>query len=212
MRAGRYPAILGGIAALACLALGAWFFWPQAEPVRLPPGQTLEVAQLEELTPLPAFALESKGASLTPAALRGRWAFVFFGYTNCPDACPTTLAILNHVQETLRAQSIEPPRIVFVSLDAQRDTPQLLEHYLAAFGADSIGATGKEAALQTLLLYFGVTVARRDGADAANYTFDHTTNFFLITPDGRWLATFSPAEDVDAVLEDTRTLLRLPLP
>jgi len=200
------------LAALAGLTFGAWFLWPAPDPVTLPAGQTLAIAQLEPLARLPAFSLERSGAPLTNQDLRGRWAFVFFGYTNCPNACPATLGILNHVQETLRAQGLEPPRIVFVSLDPQRDTPAVLARYAAAFGPDTIGASAPETALENLLTFFGVTYARKAGPDRSDYAIDHTTNYFLVTPDGRWLATFPPAEDPDAVLEDTRTLLRLRIP
>ena len=178
-------------------------------PPALPPGQSLEVAQLEPLARVPEFTLRGSAGPFTRADLRGRWAFVFFGYTNCPDACPATLGILDHVQERLRAQGVEPPRIVFVSLDPQRDTPAVLGRYAAAFGADTVGLTGEPDAMSDLLTFFGVRFERRSGADAASYTLDHTTQFFLLRPDGRWLATFAPADDGDAVLADTLTLMRL---
>ena len=135
---------------------------------------------------------------------------MFFGYTNCPNACPATLGMLNHVQEALRAQALEQPRIVFVSLDPERDTPAVLQRYAAAFGADTVGITGGTAALQGLLAFFGVTYERRPGDDVSGYTLDHTTSFFLLRPDGRWLATFGPAADGEAVLADTAMLMRLP--
>ncbi|HYB51666.1 MAG TPA: SCO family protein [Burkholderiaceae bacterium] len=205
--------VFAGVLLVAIGALAVWRFWPStsAGPT-LPAGQSLDVAQLEALAPLPPFALERAGTVLTPAELRGRWAFFFFGYTNCPDACPATLGVLSHVQEALRAQGIEAPRIVFVSLDPQRDTPELLARYTEAFGADTIGATGSDAALQPLVSFFGIAFERKDQVDKVNYTVDHTTNFFLVTPDGRWLATFAPADDAEAVLDDTLKLIRMPLP
>jgi len=201
-------ALLAGIAALA-----VWlYYWAPSHNVALPAGQSLDVAQLEELAPLPAFSLERVGPAFTPADLRGRWSYLYFGYTNCPDACPATLGLLSHVQELLQAQGLAPPRIVFISLDPRRDTAKLLGRYTAAFGADTIGATGSDAALQGLVSFFGITFERKDQADKANYTIDHTTNFFLVTPDGRWLATFAPAEDAEAVAADTAKLVRIPLP
>jgi len=157
---------------------------------------------------VPPFRLERLGGPLTEADLQGRWTFVFFGYTNCPDACPETLGILSHVQEALKAEGATPPRIVFVSLDAPRDTPQVLHDYLAEFDGSAIGATGSLESLRGLLDFFGVSFERRPGAEHSAYTLDHTTTFFLVTPDGRWLATFAPADDPDGVLEDTATLLR----
>ncbi|HYA67003.1 MAG TPA: SCO family protein, partial [Burkholderiaceae bacterium] len=157
------------------------------------------------------FSLDRVGSPFTPADLRGRWSFVYFGYTNCPDACPATLGILNHVQEMLQAQGLQAPRIVFISLDPGRDTPQLLQRYTAAFGADTIGATGSDAALQGLVNFFGITFERKDQVDKTNYTIDHTTNVFLVTPDGRWLATFAPPDDAESVAADTLKLVRMPL-
>ncbi len=183
-----------------------WLGLGTAAP-QLPPGQSLAAAQLEILAPVPDFALTGATGTLTRRDLQGRWAFVFFGYTNCPNACPATLAILNHVQEALRARGAEAPRIVFVSLDPARDTPAMLQRYVSAFGSDAVGVTGDPAALQGLMTFFGVTVERQAGADAAGYTLDHTTNFFLLRPDGRWLATFAPADDGEAVLDDTATLM-----
>ena len=206
---------LGIVVAVLALvaALAVWIYWqPAGHGLTMPAGQSLEVAQLEELAPLPAFALDRVGPALTPAELRGRWSFFFFGYTNCPDACPATLGILNHVQEVLRAQHLEVPRSVFVSLDPRRDTPELLARYTAAFGPDTIGVTGSDDALRKLIEFFGVAFERKDQADKVNYTIDHTTNFFLVTPDGRWLATFGAAEDAEAVVDDTLKLLRMPLP
>lgn len=212
----RRPALIG--AAITVLAAGAvaltryWGYWGDASDLpQLPPGLNLEVAQLEARTRLPAFALQGgAGAPLTREDLRGRWSFVFFGYTNCPDACPATLATLVHVQETLHNQGRDAPRVVFVSLDPQRDAPDVLRRYAAAFGPDVAGATGTAAALAALSTFFGVTSERKPGADAASYTLDHTTNFFLVTPDLRWLATFAPGEDADLVLQDTLVLMQLP--
>lgn len=202
-----------GILLVAALAVAAWMAREAAvrnSGLELPGGETLEAAQLEELSRLPEFTLDRAGGTLTAADLRNRWAFVFFGYTNCPNSCPATLAMLNHVQESLRSQGMDPPRIVFVSLDARRDTPALLGRYTASFGPDAIGATGSDEALHGLLAFFGVNFERIGPLDT-NYTIDHTTDFFLVTPDGRWLATFPPSEDGDAVAKDTGTLLRFPL-
>lgn len=205
-----------GLAAIVvALGLGgAWFVdWlgPGVATPELPPGKSLAVAQLEILSPVPEFSLAGAAGPFTRRDLQGRWAFVFFGYTNCPNACPATLAILNHVQEVLRARGAPAPRIVLVSLDPARDTPDVLQRYAAAFGPDTVGVTGDTAALQGLMTFFGITAERRPGADAKSYTLDHTTNFFLLRPDGRWLATFAPADDGEAVLADTETLMHLPV-
>ena len=210
-------ASLAALALLLGITIGlAWRFLEPQPALRLPPGVSLEFAQLEALNALPGFALPQRGGVLRNADLQGRWSFFFFGYTNCPDACPTTLGILSHVQQELRSRGQEPPRVVLVSLDPQRDTPEVLERYTRAFAVDTadavIGTSGTPEQLRALQAFFGVRTERRPGADPAHYSFDHTTNFFLVTPDGRWLASFPPAEDPDSILEDTEKLLALPLP
>jgi len=207
--------LLGTVLAATAAAAGGiyggyqgWFGSREHRP-ELPAGKSLEVAQLEALMVVPDFALAGAGGPFTRRDVLGRWAYVFFGYTNCPNACPATLGMLNHAQEGLHAQGLEAPRIVFVSLDPERDSPGVLQRYAAAFGPDAVGITGSAAALQGLLTFFGVTYERRPGADAAGYTLDHTSNFFLLRPDGRWLATFAPTDDGDAVLRDTAVLVGL---
>ncbi len=207
-------------AAVAAIALGACAFaggaWLYARrstghPVELPEGSSLEVAQLEELRPLPGAALLTAQGSLAAAQLRGRWTFIYFGYTNCPDACPTTLGILNHVQDALKTQGLDPPRIVLISVDPQRDTPQVLARYAAEFGKDTLGATGEDDVLRAWTNFFGVTIERKPTADPKVYTFDHTTEIFLVTPDLRWLATYAPADDPESIVQDTGLLMRLSL-
>jgi protein SCO1 len=211
----RRRSVAAAIALGACaLGGGAWYYAQRMDghPIELPQGRSLEVAQLEELRPLPGAALQTDQGSLAAAQMRGRWSFVYFGYTNCPDACPTTLGILNHVQDALKGQGLEPPRILLVSVDPQRDTPQVLARYAAEFGKDTLGATGEDAALRTWMDFFGVAIERKPTADPKVYTFDHTTEIFLVTPDLRWLATFAPAEDPESIVQDTGVLMRLSLP
>jgi len=184
---------------------------PRLATPELPAGKSLDVAQLELNNRLPEFHLRGADGPVTADDLRGHWTFVYFGYTNCPDACPVTLSILAHAQESLQAQGLEPPNILFVSLDPARDTPDVLRRYTAVFGSHIAGATGDTGELRELVRFFGVSYERKETSDGNNYTLDHTTNFFLVTPDVRWLATFSPAEDPDAVTEDTLTLLRMKL-
>jgi protein SCO1/2 len=204
---------------LAAGAGGLWLWLHAAGPAQLPDEQALAIAQVEELKALPDFSLQHAGGPLTGVQLHGRWAYVFFGYTSCPDACPATLALLGRAQQLLKARAAAAPRIVFISFDPQRDTPELLQRYVAGFGDDIVAATGSDAALRGLTEFFGVSYERRNdqrgdahaaqGAGRA-YTFDHTDNIFLVTPDGRWLATFPPAGDVEAIVEDSVTLMQGP--
>jgi cytochrome oxidase Cu insertion factor (SCO1/SenC/PrrC family) len=109
------------------------------------------VAQLESGTALPTpgelapFNLvDTRGAPVTPAELRGQPTLVFFGFTNCPDVCPTTLALLTQVQKkvALPGSDLASLKVALISVDPERDTPEQMGKYLASFGGDLIGLTG----------------------------------------------------------------------
>lgn len=199
---------IGAGALFSSFLTGHWRSAMQHAPLTMPAGSKLESAQLERLALLPPFQLEDAKGSLTPAVLRGSWSFLYFGYTNCPEACPTTLSMLHHVQVNLRQQGLVPPRIVFISVDPRRDTPQALAGYVANFGKDAIGATGDDESLNELTPFFGVKYQRNDQKDKLHYSVDHTGLIFLVTPDDRWLATFPPIADTPQVTHDTAAMMK----
>ena len=116
--------------------------------------------------------------------MRGRWTFVFFGFVNCPDVCPTTLATLAAVRNSL-ADLAEPyrPRVVLVSVDPARDTPAVLAQYVLHFDPSFVGVTGSPAALDTLTRALGVAVIVGPADAAGNYSVDHTAAVFLVDPE-----------------------------
>lgn len=158
-------------------------------------GQAPEVPGL--LWPDPptvgAFALtDADGRALTDAELRGRWTFLFFGFTQCPDVCPGTLAVLKQV----KARLDEDPRfreagqVVFVSVDPARDTADRLGPYVRHFDPAFRAATGPEEALTALTRPLGVIFGRIPGS-GDDYTMDHTASIFLIDPALRVLSVFA---------------------
>jgi len=191
------------LALLLAAAAASWYLLPAPAPLQDIP---LEVSQLEELQPLPEFRFAREGGEFTRADLEDGWNFLFFGYTACPDACPTTLSLLTHLQERMRASGLPVPRVIFVSIDPRRDTPGVASRYAAAFGPGVVGCVVDPAAQPGLLRFLGVTAQAHAGGDG---TIDHTTNFYLLAPGGRWRATFMPGEDLELVLEDTAKLIRL---
>lgn len=186
--AGLALAVAGG----ALLALGS----------RNAPAPPASIASaLPGRSPLPAFALVShRGTPFTDAALRGRWTFLFFGYTHCPNVCPTTLAAL---AEVMRRSGENPelprPQVVFVSLDAERDTPSLMAEYVTAFDASFIGATGTDAELAPLLESLGIFYERHGGM-RGNDLIDHTADVFLIDPSVRPRAVFPHPPRPEAIV------------
>ena len=128
--------------------------------------------------------------------LRQRWSFMFFGYTHCPDVCPTTLSVLNSVAQRLQDDEADI-RFVFISVDPERDTPEKLARFVSYFNKNFIGVTGSEQQIEQFTRELGIMhmrVAAEENATA--YLVDHTASVLLIDPDGRYHAVFSPPKAV----------------
>jgi len=165
------------------------------------PAPSIELATGTYFAPPRSMAdfslLDAQGRTFTSAQLRGHWSMVFFGYTNCPDFCPTTLTTLALVRKRLAAKSAAQPQVIFVSVDAKRDTPAQLARYVPYFDAQFIGLTAADQpAIETLAKQWGVGVIIHPTADG-NYTVDHSSEIFVLNPAGRLVAIltgpFTPA-------------------
>ncbi len=147
------------------------------------------------------FALvDHRGKPFTLEQLKGRWSFLFFGYTNCPDVCPTTLSMLDEVARELAKEPVSnrDVQFVFVSVDPARDTPEVLGKYLRNFKPNFIGVTGAGDMLMSLTLQLGIYVEREMPDADGNYLVDHGTAILLIDPAGRLLGVFqSPRGPLD---------------
>jgi protein SCO1/2 len=151
--------------------------------------------------------VDTHGAAVSGATLRGRPTLVFFGFTHCPDVCPTTLAVLTNVQK--RAGDADATlgdlRIALISVDPERDTPELLGRYVASFGGDIIGLTGATPEIVKATKSFGVARARVD-QPGGGYTMDHSATVFALDADARIVAVFTPPFDRDALTRDITRL------
>ena len=182
----------------AAVAVAAWLLWPAApdEPWRA--GTVFG----EQARPLPAFALaDHAGQPLGPDGFAGRWSLLFFGYAQCPDICAPTLQRLSAALERLGDPRA---RIVFVSVDPERDTPAVLAGYVAHFRPGTLGATGAPAAVAALMAELGAYAARRDFD--AGYLIDHSAAVWLVDPEARLAGVFTPPHDPDAIAADLRRL------
>lgn len=124
------------------------------------------------------------GKPFTFSQLRGTPYALFFGYTHCPDTCPTTLAKLEHARQELSAQTRDTTKIVFVTVDPQRDTPATMHRYVSLFGTGVIGVTGPSAELQRVYDSLGVW-AQRIGK-GRDYEMGHTSSVFFVDAAGRF--------------------------
>ena len=156
---------------------------------------------------LPEFTLQDQsGERVNASSFRGQWDLVFFGFTNCPDVCPTTLQILANVKrQLLDSGSDDLPRIVLVSVDPERDTPELLAQYVAYFGNGNLGVTGELSEIRKLTAGLGIyfeKVPGGSGDETDNYTVNHSAAVLLINPDGHFSALFSAPHTVDNYVHD----------
>lgn len=176
-----------------------------AADARMPELATIRL--LPAPRPLPDYALaQSDGTPLEPADLAGRWTIVFLGFTHCPDVCPTTLAELGAAQ---RAWATLPeakrPRVLFVSVDPERDTPGKVGQYARHFHPDTLAATGEVAELEDFAKAMGMVfmkVPAPEGAPANQYTVDHSSLLAVLDPQGRFAGILRPPLVPEAVAAD----------
>lgn len=193
------------LAGLALALAGGVLTWRSLRGGPLPAGEITGVTEIRDEAPLPAFVLRGPRGEFANAQLIGRWTFVFFGYTHCPDICPTALNLMKAVNNAVAPAPT--PQVVFVSVDPRRDTPELLGEYLAAFDPAFVGVSGDDAALAPLTRTLGVHVQRHDGADARRYSVDHSAGIYLIDPLGRLRAVFSPPQDAAKMARHYRRMV-----
>jgi protein SCO1/2 len=152
------------------------------------------------------FSLTGPSGAVTAADLRGKITLLYFGYTHCPDVCPTTLADLARVLRRLgpRADSV---RVLFVSVDPQRDTPQLLQRYSAAFAPQIVGLTGTDEQLTTLAKRYRAAY-RRDPPDAdGNYAVYHSSAVFIFDRGGHARLLPPASETTEQMAQDLTALM-----
>ena len=156
---------------------------------------------------LPDFQLvQANGKPLTLADWQGRWNVAYFGYVSCPDVCPTTLAMLKQVWKSLDERGLrDRVRISFVSIDPQRDTPEMLGKYVAFFSPDFLAATGSDEQLTRLTRSLGLLYSRTTGRNG-EIQVDHSGSAVIIDPQGRLVGMFRPPFAAADVAADLATL------
>ena len=143
------------------------------------------IVLLPQSRSLPGLALtDQNGQAVQLDQLKDKWSLLFFGYTFCPDICPTTLAQLRQLQGMLPAEAKDKLRVVLVTVDPHRDTPEQLKKYLGFFDAGFQGLTGAQADIQKLASAVSIPFIPAD-TSKENYTVDHSGNLVLLGPDGR---------------------------
>lgn len=186
-------AIVGGAAALSW-SLSIWLAFRSAPSEAT--GQGPVITSEFDL-------VDQTGKTVRDEDLGGKWQLVSFGFTSCPDICPTTLADITAALEELgpAADKLQP---LLITVDPERDTPPVLKEYLTAFDPRILGLTGTPEQVGAALRSFRVYASKRP-LDGGGYTMDHSASVYLMDPQGAYTAHFSAQEPVERMVEKIRT-------
>jgi len=154
------------------------------------------------------FALtDHTGAPRTLADYRGKAVVLFFGYTQCPDVCPTTLAALAEAMQQLGPEAARV-QVLFVTVDPERDTAELLANYVTAFNPTFAGLSGDADATARVAKEFKILYQKQPGRTPGSYTMDHSAGTFVFDPQGRLRLYVSYGQGAEVFAHDIRELLR----
>jgi protein SCO1/2 len=172
-------------------------------------GPSFRGSALDEPVEVPDFGLvDQRGEAFRLSELRGNVVMLFFGYTQCPDVCPTTLITWREVRETL-GKDADKVRFVFVTVDPERDTPEQLGLHVSAFHPEFIGLTGPPDELEALYEVFDIFSEKvASPGSATSYLITHTATTFVLDSEGRWRLRESYGTPVEDLVHDMRLLLK----
>ena len=196
--------ILMTIAALlAALVLGLAFFWQPELPERPLPRAALPEGG--------DFTLQSAGGPVSLKDFRGKVVLVYFGYTYCPDICPTSLAATSDGLKQLTPEELARVAMIFVSVDPKRDTPARLKEYAEFFHPAIVGATGTPEEIAAIARRYGVFYAEQKVETAGDgYVVDHSADTYIISTAGQLVAKIAHATPPEQVVETIRKFLNQP--
>jgi len=186
-------------------AIAGISFWHVMQGPPQPSNATLIV--LPEPRVIADFDLiDDEGNSFTLDNLRGQWSLIFFGFTHCPDVCPTALLDLKLIHEKLlqsRSYAAKGHQVLFMSVDPERDTPEKLNNYVNYFHPDFIGVTGPQEQLSPLTMQLGIAYRIEEHeAGSQQYNVDHSISIMLMDPEGRLHGVFPAPHDAARMADE----------
>lgn len=198
---------------VAIVALGSGLFLYK-KLMLSPPEHSLYYKTPREVKPF-TFT-DHKGQTFANEQLKDHWSWVFFGYTSCPDICPTTLQELNFVYDDLKKIDANT-QVLLVSVDPNRDTPERLSQYIPYFNEEFFGLSANHDVLFPFSRNMGLMYSIHDETTEANYLVDHSASIVLINPEGQIAAIFKPEMEVgklpivkgDDIVADFEKIVRL---
>ncbi|PCJ85104.1 MAG: SCO family protein [Hyphomicrobiales bacterium] len=191
--------ILWGLVGVAVLGVGGAYYLNKT-------GSGMNLVPMVAKLGTPFNLVDYNGEPITEKAFEGHPTALFFGFTNCPEVCPTTVYEISNWLTTLGEEG-EPLRVFFISIDPERDTPEMLSDYLKAQSERVVGITGPQEEIDKLVLGWRV-FTRKVPLDDGDYTMDHTASIYLVRPDGSFQGTIAYGEDTDVAIEKLRLLLK----
>lgn len=200
--------ILYIILAAFAAGFGLWAgqHWMNKKP-SAPVAAMQTVRMFPEVRQIPDFALQAAdGKVLNKASIGKHWTLVFLGFTHCPDVCPTTLGELSKAQKIWESVPMNKrPRVLFVSVDPERDTPKVLADYAAFFHQDTLTATAPEPALADFVQSLAMVYAKKP-LENGDYTMDHSATIVVLNPQGNEVGIIRPPFAPEKIAADMLAL------
>ncbi len=194
--------IVAGIVIIVLIILAVAVVLPRLKP------PTFSGMLMQGAAPAYNFELTSHtGEQVTLSDYEGNIVLLYFGYTFCPDVCPTTLAELGRMMRELGPQA-EDVKVIMVTVDPERDTPERLAEYVQYFHPDFIGLTGSEEEIAQTATPLGVYFAKQEVEGASGYLMDHTATVLMVDKEGSVRMIWPYGTSADAIAEDVRYFLR----
>lgn len=189
----RFLVIVCLVAVIGLAGLVGWRFYLKST------GQEAGVMSIGG----PFTLTDQDGKSITDADFKGQFTLIYFGYTFCPDACPTALGTITAALNKLgpAADKVTP---IFITIDPERDTPQVMKDYAANFHPRLRALTGTLDQITAVAHAYRVYFSKAEGADTQHYLMDHSTIIYLMDRDGRYLAHFGPEATPDDIVAELK--------
>jgi cytochrome oxidase Cu insertion factor (SCO1/SenC/PrrC family) len=150
---------------------------------------------------------DQDGRTFTDADLKGKPTLLYFGYTFCPDVCPTTLLLMENAAESLGADGPQKVNLVFITIDPERDTAKLMKEYVTSFGPTMKGLTGTPAQIASVARAYDVYYEKAPSKEGSPYLMAHSSTIYLLDRQGRSVGFFPPDSTAEAI---TKGLMELP--
>ena len=171
-------------------------------------GRRMFGAVIEPPKPMPDFTLMAEHGPVSLSQFKGKMVLIYFGYTNCPDICPTTLGSLAQALNLLSEKEASQVQVIFISVDPQRDTPEKLGGHARMFYPTFVGLTGTREQLDAITRSYGITYRLKEPNAKGYYVVEHSTSILALDRNGNLAALWSFGQQASEIASDLKNLLR----